>query len=160
MAFQRVSGIVNGKVWLTFSGVNMFKCSYVSWKYNVAINNFKTENKVIKSCWFYCVVWNNMFFQGFIAQKGLKNTSLKQETEQCAHVPFRQGDIAALFKTPPAAALNIFQCDSLRIAGTSCLIMAIVILSSTLPVLCSRPQYANLWITTPKEKKKKLNNDS
>lgn len=78
-----------------------------------------------------------MFFQGFIAQKGLKKSSLKQETEQCAHVHFRQGDIAALFKTPPTAALNIFQCDSLRIAGTSCLIMAIVILSLTLPVLCS-----------------------
>lgn len=93
------------------------------------------------SCWFYCVVWNNVFFKVSLLKKVSKIYFLKQETEQCALVHCRQGDITILFKTPPfttTAALNTSQCDSIHIAGTSCLIMAIVILSLTLPVLCSR----------------------
>lgn len=71
-----------------------------------------TENKVIISCCFYYILLNNTFFSKFCCsyRRPLKIYFLKQETEQCAIVHFRQGDIAALFKTPPfttTAALNI-----------------------------------------------------
>lgn len=58
----------------------------------------------------------------------LKIYFLKQETEQCVIVDFRQEDIAALFKTLlfiMLAVPNIFQHDSIHTVGASCLAMAV-----------------------------------